>query len=214
MIQLPTIETTMSDKSMNKICMSIIAATAFLLAPGAHASVVSFDDLDADATLSSLEDTGTYAGFTWSQWYLGDTAVEGYGNAARSGINYAMNGWGVDALEIAGSGAFTFTGAWFAAPEINGGRASWVSIDAYDALGALVGSTGQVAIDGVHRWVAGGFANVSRLVVSRDEGFFAMDDFSFEAASPVPEPGTSALLAASALALVLTRRRREEKEAR
>jgi hypothetical protein len=133
--------------------------------------------------------------------------VEGYGNAARSGINYVMNGWGVDALEISRETAFDFAGAWFVAPDINGGKASWVNIDAFDAAGELIGSTGQVAIDGAYRWVPGGFANAYRLVVTRDEGFFAMDDFTLDEAGAVPEPGTPALLAGAALVFALGRRR-------
>lgn len=188
----------------------LAAAAAFFLAPCAHAAVISFDDLDAGAMLTSLEDHGAYAGFTWSRWYLGDTGVGGYGNAAHSGINYVMNGYGVDALAIDRAAAFDFTGAWFAAPAINGARATWVRIDAFDGSGALLGSTGLVAIDGVHRWVAGGFANVHRLVVTRDEGFFAMDDFTFQEASPVPEPATPLLFAAGAAALALRRRFAQE----
>lgn len=183
----------------------LAAAAAFFFSLHAHASLISFDDLRADGNLVSLEEQGSHAGFAWSRWYLGDTAVEGYGNAARSGANYVMNGYGVDALEIAHATAFDFTGAWFAAPGINGARAGWVQVDGYDLTGALVGSTGHVAIDGVHRWVAAGFAGVHRLVVTRDEGFFVMDDFTFAQASPVPEPGTLALFAIGAAAIALRR---------
>lgn len=185
----------------------LAAAAAFLLTPLAHAGIISFDDLPAGGNLASLEEQGAYGGFTWSQWYFGDTGVEGYGNAARSGTGYVMNGYGVDAMEIARGTAFDFAGAWFAAPAINGARAGWIQVDAYGAAGELLGSTGQVAIDGSHRWVAGGFANVQRLVVTRDDGFFAMDDFTFANASPVPEPGTPALFAIGAAALLLRRRR-------
>src|SRR5688500_16942167 len=96
-----------------------LAAAAFLLAPAVHASVLGFDELNADATLSSMDDHGAYGGFTWGQWFLGDSSVEGYDNAARSGMNYLMNGFGVDELEVASGAVFDFAGAWFVAPNIN-----------------------------------------------------------------------------------------------
>jgi PEP-CTERM motif len=189
-----------------KATMTRLAATAaLLLSPLAHAGLITFDELRAGGDLVSLEEQGSHGGFTWSQWYLGDTGVEGYGNGAHSGTNYVMNGYGADGLEIGSDAAFDFAGAWFAAPDINGARAGWVQVDAYGLAGELVGSTGQVAIDGVHRWVAAGFAGVHRLVVTRDEGFFVMDDFTFRQASPVPEPGTLALFAIGAAAIALRR---------
>ncbi|MFP5390981.1 MAG: PEP-CTERM sorting domain-containing protein [Gammaproteobacteria bacterium] len=193
---------------MNKTLYHLLAAAALALAAPAQASIVDFDALNADASLSSLEDFNPYAGLTWSQWFLGDTGVEGYDNAAHSGSNYVMNGYGVDALEVASASAFHFTGAWFVAPNINGARASWVNISAYDSADGLIGSTGNIAIDTSYRWVAADFANATRLVVSRDEGFFAMDDVTFASASPVPEPATVTLFGAGALGLCLWRRQR------
>jgi hypothetical protein len=183
----------------------LLAAAAFVLAPAAQAGVIHFDNLAAGATLTSMDDFNPYAGFQWSQWFLGDTAVEGYDNAAHSGANYLMNGYGADELEVSGAAPFKVAGAWFVAPNINGARASWVNLSAYDAADQLIGSTGNIAIDGSYRWVAANFAGVSRLVVTRDDGFFAMDDFTLLPGGAIPEPGTPALFAAG-LALALRAR--------
>jgi hypothetical protein len=190
----------------------LLAAAAFVLAAPVHASVLNFDDLQADATLSSMDDHGPYGGFSWGQWFLGNSAVEGYDNAARSGLNYLMNGFGVDELEVAGAGLFDLAGAWFVAPNINGAKASWINISAYDAANQLIGSTGNVAIDGTYRWVAANFTDVSRVVITRDDGFFAMDDFTLQGSSTVPEPGTLALFGAG-LALALGARRKAKRSA-
>lgn len=195
---------------MKKTITRFLASAAFLLAPAVHASVIEFDDLPAAATLSSMDDYSPYGGFTWGQWFLGDTSVEGYDNAARSGANYLMNGYGVDELEVASATAFDIAGAWFVAPNINGAKASWINLSAYDAAGQLIGSTGNVAIDATYRWVAANFADVSRVVVTRDDGFFAMDDFTLQDAGTVPEPGTIALLAVG-LAMALGARGRAKR---
>lgn len=192
---------------MNKTFTRLLAAAAFVLAPAVHASVIDFDDLHADATLSSMDDYSPYRNMSWSQWFVGDTAVEGYDNAARSGANYLMNGYGVDELEVAATTAFNFAGAWFVAPNINGAKASWINLSAYDAADQLIGSTGNIAIDGSYRWVAANFSAVSRVVVTRDDGFFAMDDFTLQSSRAVPEPGSMALFAAG-LALALRARSR------
>ena len=93
---------------------------------------------------------------------------------------------------VSSATAFNFTGAWFAAPNTNGATASWINVTAYDAADHVIGSTGNVAIGADYRWVGANFTNVARLNISRDDGWFVMDDFNVQ--SPVPEPGSVLML--------------------
>ncbi|QJE02070.1 PEP-CTERM sorting domain-containing protein [Massilia forsythiae] len=164
-------------------------AASNLAAAHAGAAVLNFDDLDAKGKLSTIGAYNPYGGFTFDRnWYLGDTTVGGYANAAHSGGNFVNNGFGVNRLSVTSANAFDFAGAWFAAPAINGTQATSVNIMGYDALGALVGSTGDVAITNSFAFVAANFIGVTRLVISRDKGFFVMDDFTVADAAQVPEP--------------------------
>jgi len=185
-----------------------LLAASTLLAAQAHATVLGFDDLDANGKLSSLATrAGAYGTLTWDKnWYLGDIAVAGYGSAAHSGRNYVNNGFGVNNLVVSSSEAFDFAGAWFAAPTINGTQATSVNISAYDAANNLIGSTGNVAITNSFLYIAAGFDGVSRLVVTRDKGFFVMDDFTL-ADAEVPEPAGVFVLGLGLVGLVARRRR-------
>jgi hypothetical protein len=187
---------------------TLLAATA-LFAAQAHAAVINFDNLDARGKLASINPNNPYAGLTWDKnWYLGDTTVGGYDNAAHSGSNFVNNGFGVKTLNVTSATGFDFGGAWFAAPDINGTRATSVNLSAYDALGNLIGTTGDMAITTRFVFVAAHFMDVARLVVTRDKGYFAMDDFTLLDApsGQVPEP---AGLFALGLGLVGLMRRRQ-----
>lgn len=189
---------------------ALIAATT-LLAAHAHAGVIDFDDLDARGKLGSINGYNPYGGLTFDKnWYLGDTTVAGYGNAARSGTNYVNNGFGVKSVSVSSASGFDFAGAWFAAPAINGTQAGFVSLSAYDALGNLIGSTGNVAITNSFVYVAANFTDVARLVVTRDKGFFVMDDFTLADApsGQVPEPAGLFALGLGLAGLVRGRRAR------
>jgi hypothetical protein len=185
------------------------AALATLLGAPAHAGVLTFDDLDTGGVLSSLAGkAGQYGGLTWSaNFLLGDDGYAGYANGAHSGHNF-VNNRNVRTLNVSSADGFDFAGAWFVAPQLIGGTAaSWISIEAFDAAGASIGSTGQVAIGSDYRFVQAGFDGVHRLAITRDAGWYAMDDFTL-ADAELPEPGAWLSIGIGALALAAARRLR------
>lgn len=185
-------------------------AAALLVAAPSRAAVLTFDDLATGGSLRSLAGTyGQYGGFTWSaNFLLGDDSYLGYDNAAHSGTNF-VNNRNVRTLSVSRDTAFDFAGAWFVAPNLVGGAAtaSSITIDAFDADGRLLGSTGSVAIGGQYRFIEAAFNGVHRLAITRDAGWYAMDDFTLRDAE-VPEPAGLFALGLSAMALVARRRRR------
>ncbi|WP_082551579.1 PEP-CTERM sorting domain-containing protein [Massilia sp. Root351] len=200
---------------MKSLIPGLMAGAGLLLASTAHAAVIDFDDLDAGGKLASLSKNNPYAGLVWSaSWYLGDTAVAGYDNGAHSGTEFVLNGFGTNHLSISSATPFAFAGAWFATPNTNGAKASWVNITAYDSANQLIGSTGNIAISSTYAMVAANFGNVARLDIARDKGWFVMDDLAFSRAATVPEPGSMALLGLGAAAMGWAARRRENVAAR
>ena len=191
---------------MKKTLCALIAGASLMLAGAAHAGVVDFDDVNTAGDFANLGDISPYAGLSWSgDWFAGDNSIGGYGNAAHSGANYAVNGYGSDA-GVSSAAGFNFAGAWFAAPEGVDDKASWINISAYDAANELIGSTGNVAIGASYVWVGAGFHNVSFLNITRDTGWYAMDDFTTSDVAQVPEPGAPLVLAIGLLAMGLGRR--------
>ena len=199
---------------MKKTLFASIASAAMLLACAAHAGVTNFDDLATDGDFTSLNDISPYSALSWSaDWYAGDNTIGGYDNAAHSGKNFAVNGFGSDGASVSSATAFNFSGAWFATPAGGAEKASWINISAYDSLNHLIGSTGNVTIGDAYSWVGAAFTNVSRLSITRDGGWYVMDDFTTSAATAtaVPEPGTGLMLGIGLLTLVMVGRRRSSR---
>jgi hypothetical protein len=193
---------------MKKTLCALIAGATLALAGAAHAGITNFDELATAGDFASLNDISPYAGLTWSaDWYAGDTTIDGYANGAHSGANYAVNGFGSSEMSISSAAGFNFAGAWFATPQGSDDKAGWINITAYDASNQVIGSTGNVAIGDSYQWVGAAFHNVSLLSITRDTGWYVMDDFT-TAAAPVPEPGTPLMLGMGLLALGLVRRLR------
>lgn len=195
---------------MKKILFALLASACVALS--AQASVLTFDSLtpahdsDGNVVLTSMSSNPGYGGLTWnSNFLLGDTSYLGYDNAAHSGNNF-VNNKGVNNLTITSSTAFDFAGAWFVAPNISATKATSISISAYDAANSLIGTTGFVSIGDTYSFIAATFKDVSKIVIGRDKGVFAMDDFTL-ADSAVPEPA-GLFGVALAAALLCTRRRR------
>ena len=193
---------------MKKTLLALIAGATLALAGTAHAGAINFDELATDGEFASLSDASPYSSLNWGDgWFAGDNSIGGYANGAHSGANYAVNGFGDDAISISSATGFNFAGAWFATPEGAAKKAGWINISAYDALNQLIGSTGNVAIGDGYAWVAGGFSNVAMLTITRDAGWYVMDDFSITTASgTVPVPATPLVLGIGLLAMVAARR--------
>jgi hypothetical protein len=198
---------------MKKTLFAFIAAASLMLGGAANAGVVGFENVATGGDFASLGDLNPYAGLTFSDdWYAGDAGIDGYGNGAHGGTHFAVNGFGSDGATISSATPFNFAGAWFAAPDGAADKASWIAISAYDAASHLIGSTGRVAIGSGYTWAAAAFDNVSSLTVTRDTGWFVMDDFTTVAATPpggtVPEPSSTLVLGMGAFALLWSRTRR------
>ena len=192
---------------MKKILCALITSASLMLAGAVHADVIGFDDVNTGGDFASLNDLNPYAGLNWgAEWYAGDTSIDGYANGARSGAQFAVNGFGGEEVSISSATAFNFGGAWFATPEGAADKASWINISAYDAMNQLIGSTGNVAINDTYLWVAASFNNVALLTITNEAGWFVMDDFSTIAATAVPVPATPLVMAIGLLALGLARR--------
>lgn len=187
--------------------LGLIATAALMFTNATQAAVINFDDLDAGGKLASIGKYNPYQDIAWSNnWLLGVNTLAGYNNGAHSGSQF-VNNFGVNNISFSSATAFDFAGAWFAIPNTNGTRATWVNVSAYDAANQLIGSTGNINLSNTYAFIAANFDNVSKITVTRDKGFFIMDDVTLVDAAEVPEPAGLALAALAITALGVSRRR-------
>ena len=194
--------------SLRSLCAVVLAcATSF-----AHATVLTFDDLSGIDYFTS-----NYQGFMFGNndfltnpWYYSDAASPVY--KPHSGTHYLSTDASLytgqpdtPTLPISSTTAFVFNGAYFS------GAGTTVRYDLYRS-GLLVATSASSAIlSPTSTFLASGYAGlVDAVVVRGTQGFYALDDFTFNAGiAAVPEPGSLALLGIAAMAGLVTTRRRK-----
>ena len=176
-------------------------------------TVVDFDDLDYDTTLSGTN----YAGLTWEwgndrgdghlgEWYI---PSDGYDSYPYSPPHVVINGWGASLMGIGFSEPINVLGAYFAGIE-GGPTAPGVRVHGYlDSVEVAITDWFN-DIDTTPSWFAMNLNNVDRIVVEAilverqglpDAGWYQMDNLTY-----VPEPGTILLLGLGGL--ILRKRRK------
>ena len=186
----------------------------FGFAGAAGATVLTFDDI---STAQSGTIANGYGGFDWDQFgYVNGVIGSGYDNGTVSGDYVAANQWAN--VATVGEFSFDFNGAYFTGAWNDGLN---INIQGFSNGSVLYDETIQVDHYGP-TWFAANFVGIDRLVIDSYGGInagiggfgehFAMDDFTFTEAAPVPEPSTILLMGAGLLGLVGYNRKRFNKE--
>ena len=199
----------------NKMIKKAGLLMGLLVAANVNATVLTFDDIDTTSSYTPLSSLGesNYGGFTWdSDWALGTTDNSSYETGAYSGTQFLSNKGGESGLTISSDTLFDFDGAWFATPT-HSNAASWVAITAYDEYDSLIGTTSEVSISTTLTWISALFEDVSYLVISTDDKWYTMDDFTYNSASTtsVPAPASFAFLTLGLAGLAFAKKKKLNK---
>lgn len=196
----------MSDVFRKAVLAAFIGSAATV----AHADVLNFDDFSNGLRFF----TANYQGFKFgtnnasdNAWFHTSSATVDY--TPHSGAIFVAtdfqlynntNPW--EATQpISNTVPFKFDGAWF-----SGG--DQVRYQLYSGGSLVYTSADSQVLTAVSSWVPSGYMNlVDSVVIVGRQGFYAMDDFTFN--SPVPEAGSLALFTAGLLGLGALVRRRQ-----
>jgi hypothetical protein len=158
------------------------------VATAASATVVNFDDLTGSGNLAD-----GYAGLTWNNDFsYYDSPQDPFNPSSpntRVYSNYGEHGPGTgDPLIVNFGGTATFNGAYFAG--LSGGT---VHFELYLA-GLLVHTSGDVFTSGTPTFLDAGYGgNVDEVRVLGLNGYYVMDDFTYNGGA-APEPAAWALM--------------------
>ena len=177
--------------------LQILFVLALLTACSAGATVLTFEDLSGQGMLPS-----NYGGLTWSDgWEYYDWSQFPY--TPSSGSVRVYNNGGSAPPRFSFAAPVVFNGAYFAGYDT-------AAFEMY-LSGSLMAtsSTASLGATGVPVWLASGYGgpvDEVRLVVT--QGFFVMDDVTFNGGSAVPEPATYAMIGLGLAGVAVARRRK------
>lgn len=179
---------------MHPILRNFAASAIFALcAPFASATVLTFDDIAGPDGYAQVP--GNYGGLDWSGAGLSVFTGEQAPFTAHSGDGRVTTDW-IDGGAIGSTIHFlaptVFDGAWFA-----GYGDSSVQFQLYLG-GQMVSTTAMLQLSDASTFLAAGWTGAIDTVVvfTGAQGSYVMDDFTFDSAAQVPEPGSLALLLA------------------
>jgi hypothetical protein len=171
----------------------VFSAGIALCAPFASATVLTFDDIVSPDGYAAVP--SNYGGVDWSSAGLSVFTGEQAPFAPHSGTGRVTTDW-IDGGPIASTIRFlapaVFDGAWF-----SGYGDSSVRFDLYFG-GQLVASSAVLQLTDTPAFLDTGWRGAidSVVVSSGYQASYVMDDWTFDSAAQVPEPGALALVLA------------------
>lgn len=199
-----------------KKLLGLLLATGMVFGTAvmADAAVISFDDLPHYTSMPNIPNG--YGGFTWNNMAPYNTLygppASGYKNGVVSPNNVAFNKSGNPAT-ISKLTTFDFTGAYLTGAWNNGLN---INLKGYNGLNLvydttiIVNSTSPTFFSfnylGITSLRLNSYGGVDGGYLGGSGTHFAMDDFTYNPVSTVPEPSTMLLIGSGALCLIAARR--------
>jgi hypothetical protein len=158
----------------------------------AGATVLTFDDLAATSSYAPIPDG--YGGFNWNNFYYINQSTypgSGYENGTVSGEYTAFN-WYARLASSVNDDTFDFNGAFLTSAWRD---ANVVTVEGYVNGAALPLYVKQVTTNTAGpEWFDFDFYGINALFFSSSNFHFAMDNFTYNETSPIPNPEPATML--------------------